>query len=152
MNISDTFNQFIERWNVLQGPTQKLDDFFREHPNIFKVALVINHIFRAFAISFMMGAPICWPICFIGSLFYRMTVEKNCAFKFALPSLAGGACFLKAKPAIDSLTIGIALTTLEQFSKTFFALIPLGVYFSYIALTVDYEVRHRPCLDCSAAI
>lgn len=131
MQCSTIFNEGIAKWNILEGPTEKLDEFFREHPNVFKVALIANHLFRAAAMSFMMLAPIGWPVCVLGSVFYRLTVEKNCAFKFALPSLAGGISFLMA-------TAGDILN-----------FVPTAIYFSYVVLTVDYEVDNRPCPNCA---
>lgn len=132
MHLSTVFNEAIEKWNILEGPTEKIDEFFREHPNVFKVALIVNHIFRAAAMSFMMLAPIGWPICVLGSIFYRLTVEKNCAFKFALPSLAGGFSFLMAR------------------AGELVSMIPAALYLSYVVLTVDYEVDNRPCPNCAS--
>ncbi|MBX7067385.1 MAG: hypothetical protein K1X28_09150 [Parachlamydiales bacterium] len=141
------FNENIVRWNILETPTNIIDAFFREHPLVFKVALFANHLFRALAMSFMM---LCFSptICFAGSLFYRLTVEKNCAFKFALPALGGGISFLMSEAGLASVVSGIAFSSLERLGESLISLIPLGMYLSYVILTVDYEVDNRPCDHC----
>src|ERR1700678_1214627 len=87
-------NDWIERYNVLREPTEQINAYFVDHPNMYKAALIANHIFRAVAmVAFTLLLPfsplVNMAICFAGSLFYRLTVEKNCAYKFALPAFAG---------------------------------------------------------------
>ena len=93
MSLDVALHNCIEKYNILQKPTEQIAGYFREHPNVYKAALLVNHIFRALAMaSFCAALPFSAPInigiCFAGSLFYRLTVETNCAYKFALPSFA----------------------------------------------------------------
>ncbi|MBU6384064.1 MAG: hypothetical protein KGQ49_00160 [Verrucomicrobia bacterium] len=128
MELSNTLHRLMQPFDLFETLSDQVDLVFREHPTVFKVALVVNHLFRSLAMSFMLLSPVCWPICFVGSVFYRITVEKNCAFKFTIPSLAGGISLLLAQSG--------------------FSMAPLGLYLSYVVLTVDYEVDHRPCGHC----
>ena len=131
---SECLHNFIVNHNVLTEPTNALEDFFAEHPTLRKIALIANHLFRAIA---MLGLMIASPLpmlatsalCFIGSLFYRLTVEIHCAYKFALPAYAGSVAFCCLREA--------ALTSLRA---AWF--LPLAAYVTYIVLTVDYDVDH----------
>ncbi len=122
----------IERFNVLQTPTQTLNHYFRAHKTQYKVALLVNHVFRAISMAALMIAlPFSelagTAICLAGSLFYRLTVETNCAYKFALPAWAGSIALLIAKgPMMTSLSF-----------------LPLAAWTAYVVLTVSYDVDHR---------
>ncbi len=139
-----------ERFNFLQKPTQQIKEYLTEHPNLYKAALLANHLFRAlamtaFAACLPFSIPINLAICFAGSLFYRLTVETNCAFKFALPAFAGSIAIPIALGAITSLVSGIAFASIGAFALACLSLIPLTAYLTYIAITVSNEVDER-CL------
>ena len=141
-------HQFIEAHNFLQKPTQQISQFFRENPTCYKVALLVNHIFRAGAMAAFCAmmpfvAPVNLAICFAGSLFYRLTVETNCAYKFALPAFAGSVAIPIGASAISGLISGVAFASLSSLGMTFISLVPLVVYVSYIVLTVNYDVDHH---------
>lgn len=153
MPLAAKFHTLIVEQNILTKPTEKIAEYFAYHPHVFKVALVINHLFRAAAMAgFMMILPFSMPasaaICGAGSLFYRLTVESNCAYKFALPALGGATAFMIGKGALISLISGVAFTSLAAFGAACVALIPLGVYIAYVILTVSYDVDNRPCPFC----
>lgn len=152
MTLAARLHDGITTYNILKKPTDRIAEYFAEHPKVFKVALIVNHIFRAAAmVALMMILPFSLPVnilvCAAGSLFYRLTVESNCAFKFALPALAGAAAFMIAKTALASIISGVAFATLGAFAIAFVALIPLAVYVAYVILTVSYDVDHKlpPC-------
>ena len=97
-------HDFIENHNFLKGPTDRVDAYLRSHRTLYKVALVINHLFRSVAMAAFLSVmpfsmPINLAICFAGSLFYRLTVETNCAYKFALPAFGGSVALLGVKGA-----------------------------------------------------
>lgn len=150
MTIASKLHKFINDNNILTKPTQQINQYFANHPEAQKAALIFNHIFRAAAMAgFMMVLPFSFPVsaglCAAGSLFYRLTVENNCAYKFALPAFAGASSALLGKTALLKLIHGVAFFSLEALSKTFVALIPLSLYAAYVALTVSHEVNHRHC-------
>ncbi len=147
-SLDVTLHNFIEKYNVLQKPTEQISEYFREHPNFYKVALLVNHVFRALAMAafcYMLpfSAPVNIAICFAGSLFYRLTVETNCAYKFALPAFAGSVAIPIAITALNSLVTGVAFASLSAFGLAFISLIPLVTYVTYIVLTVNYDVDNR---------
>lgn len=136
MSLALSFHNFIEQYNVLTEPTQKIHQYLRAHPRLYKVALVINHLFRAVAMAtFFAVCPgpllISSSICFLGSLFYRLTVETNCAYKFALPAFVGG------------LALRLSVMTFKHFSSweaVAGSSVSLSVYLAYVVLTVSYDV------------
>lgn len=138
----------IDKYNFLQKPTEQIRDFVLNHPNYYKAALVANHIFRAVSMAaFHVFLPFTMPVnlavCFVGSLFYRLTVETNCAYKFALPAFVGGAVLPMAWTAASQLVSGVALASLGAFATATLGLIPLAGYITYIALTVNYDVNEQ---------
>lgn len=109
------------RNDYLEKATETVKEYLNDHPTLYKIALIVNHIFRAVSMGFFMmalpfSAPVSLAICAAASLFYRLTVEGNCTYKFALPAFAGA----------------LAL----QFAS----IIPLTCYVAYIVLTVNDDV------------
>ena len=118
--------------NVLQRPAKWVDNFLSQHPNARKTALVVDHFFRtAGMIALMMWLPFSMPvnmaICVGGSLFYRLTVEKACAYKFSLPSMGGAMAFMIGKEVLQQLGV----------------LLPLSLWLAYVLLSVHYEVEEK---------
>jgi hypothetical protein len=135
MSLSVQFQNALEQVNVLKKPTETIKEYLNNHPTLYKIALLVNHIFRASAMAFfMLALPFSFPVnlalCFSASLFYRLTVEGNCSYKFALPAFAGAVAMPFAQAAISQAasiaTIGL--------------LLPLTAYVVYIVLTVNYDV------------
>jgi hypothetical protein len=148
MSFDLSLHNLIEKCNVLQKPTEQINEYLIDHPNLHKVVLLTNHIFRAasmVALSLLLpfSAPVNILICFAGSLFYRLTVETHCAYKYALPAFAGSIAFPIALPALTNLVSGVAFASLSAFGLAFVTLLPLAAYFTYIALTVNYDVDNR---------
>ncbi len=145
MGFAVKFNDCVDRYNILKTPTIQIANFFDKYPTVYKITLIINHLFRAAAmvgLMFIPGIPKLpgMAICFVGYLFYRLTVEKNCAYKFALPAFAGAAAFMLALPAIINIINGLAFTTASSGFLACASLIPLPLYAAYILLTVSYDV------------
>jgi hypothetical protein len=148
MSLDITLHHFIEKYNILQKPTEQIDKYFREHPDFHKIALLVNHVFRALTMTAFCSAlpfpiPLNLVICFAGSLFYRLTVETNCAYKFALPAFAGSIAIPMAITALTNMVTGVAFLSLSTFGLAFVSLIPLTAYVTYIVLTVNYDVDNR---------
>lgn len=140
--------QSLTNCNILQKPTEKIGDYLSEHPNLYKVVLLVNHIFRAAAMATMnlclpFSAPAKLAVCFAGSLFYRLTVETHCAFKFALPAFAGSLALPMGLKALSTLVSGVAFASLSALAVTALSLLPLVGYFVYIVLAVNDEVNKR---------
>jgi hypothetical protein len=153
MLLATSFHNFIEKHNVLQKPTMQISNYFNKHPDLYKVVLAVNHIFRdismaAFPLILPFSAPVSIGICFAGSLFYRLTVEGHCPYKFALPAFAGATAFLLAKVTLPQLISGVAFTSLSAFAIAFSSLIPLVGYVVYIALTISYDVDNQSKVKC----
>lgn len=146
MGLDVRFNDFVDSINILKKPTEKLASFFEDHPTAYKVALVFNHLFRAAVMVGCMFIPGLPPlaglgICFVASVFYRLTVEKNCTYKFALPAFFGSVAFMLALPALIGMINGTAFTTVASAISATSAFIPLALYGTYILLTVNYDVN-----------
>ena len=138
----------IEKYNVLKGPTDTIKEYFSTRPELYKVALVVNHIFRAVSMmAFSMLLPFSLPIniaiCLAGSLFYRLTVETNCAYKFALPAFAGSLAIPLAISGVVALVSGVAFASIGTLALATVSLLPCAAYLTYVVLTVNYDVDHR---------
>jgi len=145
---AEALHRFIERCNILEKPTEQINAFFREKPGFYKVALLANHLFRAvsmvaFCAMLPFSAPLNIMICFAGSLFYRLTVETNCAYKFALPAFAGSLAIPIGMNALTSIVTGVAFASMHAFGLAIISLIPLTAYVTYTVLTVNYDVDNR---------
>jgi hypothetical protein len=148
MDFALYLHNVIHDYNILETPTQVIKEYFANHPDLYKTVLVANHVFRAIAMhGFQALLPysslINTGICLVGSLLYRLTVETNCPYKFALPSFASAISYQYATPAIDELINGIAFASMSAFGSACLTLVPLAVCASYIILTVSYDVDHQ---------
>lgn len=146
--MSIRLHQCIKTYNILEKPTDEIHDYFKERKTLYKEALLVNHLFRAASATALLA---CLPfpslvnagICLAGSLFYRLTVETHCAYKFALPAFAGAAAFMMGKSALIQIASGAAFASLGAFAMAHAALLPMTAYVVYILLTTDYDVDHR---------
>lgn len=148
MSYAIKFHAFIAKNNPLTELTQNTTHFLHAYPTIYKIALLVNHLFRALTMAFFLYAlpcsfPVSLALCFGASLFYRLTVENNCAYKFALPAFGGGVALLIGHTALVQIASGNAFKSLTFFSQSLVSLIPLTAYITYILLTVDYDVMEK---------
>jgi len=134
----------IAEFEFLDDIAERCDQVLRENPRLHKVVLMLNHLFRTLVMSAIMQVPGALLFCLAGSLIYRITVEKNCAFKFTLPALAGSFAIELADGLIPLIS-GVAFKSLEAFGTAFISVIPLILHSTYVYLTVDYEVDHLCC-------
>src|SRR5579872_1993446 len=118
--MSAALHHCINKCTVLQKPTEKIQEYFEQYPKLYKAALIVNHLFRAISMAaFRLFLP-CAPLvsiglCFASSLFYRLTVETHCAYKFALPAFAGSLALPIAQEAFLHLISGVAFASLHAF-------------------------------------
>ena len=106
------------------------------------------HVIRAlmtaaFCAALPFSVPVNLAVCFAGSLIYRLTVETNCAYKFALPAFAGSIAIPMAATACTELVHGLAFASLSATAVAFASLVPLAAYMTYVVLTVNYDVNDR---------
>lgn len=146
MSLSVKFHHCIDKYNILETPTEIIAKHLKHHPTTYKIALLIFHLFRAAMVVGLMFIPHLplyarMIICFSGSLAYRLIVEKKCPYKFALPAFFGAAAFMLALPAIISMINQTAFLTVGGGFKAVSSLLPLSFYGIYILLTVDYDVN-----------
>ncbi len=146
MSLSARCSDFLDRYNPLKGTTDLLADFFERHPTAYKITLVINHLFRAGVMvgaMYIPGVPRipAIAVCLIGSLFYRLTVEKNCAYKFALPAFVGAVSFMLAIDATIACIHGVAFSSIPIGILTVASFLPLPLYGTYVLLSVHHDVE-----------
>ncbi len=145
MHLDVQFHQALQKVNGLERPTQWCANQARNHPDFYKGVLVINHLFRAVSIwAFLKYCQspmkIKLAICFGGSLIYRLTVESNCAYKFALPAFFGGAALLTASRSAAKIMNRSALRTFKSLGHASLNMVPIAGYLVYITLTASYDV------------
>ncbi|MBY0529505.1 MAG: hypothetical protein K2P51_04870 [Rhabdochlamydiaceae bacterium] len=148
MSLATSLHKTIVEYNVLKDPTDKIGDYLKTHPMLHKSVMLINHLFRAvamtaFCFALPFSAPINIGICFAGSLFYRLTVETHCSYKFALPAFAGSLAMPLAQSALPQLVSGVAFASMNAFSSVCLTLLPMAAYLSYVVLTVSYDIESK---------
>lgn len=84
-----------------------------EHPVINKIVVVANHLFRAIAMYALMAVMpfslvVNCAISLAASILYRVTIERFCHFRFAIPACLGGLAMHLASPSLDALISGVA--------------------------------------------
>ncbi|MFI5333844.1 MAG: hypothetical protein ACHQT8_01595 [Chlamydiales bacterium] len=149
-NLAVQLHETVEAYNVLQEPTAQLATYLSspEHRGVYKIVLLVNHLFRAAAMTALtMALPLpslaAHTVCFLGSLCYRLTAEARCAYKFALPAFAGSVALPLGYAAGVDLISGAACASLAAFSAALLSVTLVAAYVAYIVLTVSYDVDHR---------
>ena len=152
MSMMSTNPHFLSDACILSiDPLQRLEElinsYFNEDPTRLKIAIFANHFFITVAnLALMVMLPCSMPtniaFCFIASLFYRVTVEKDCAHKLALLSFSGAAISLVLINEIEKMTGELIFASIV--SPTLFLSI-LSIHVSYVMANVDYEVDSLPC-------
>jgi hypothetical protein len=145
--MSVALHNLIDKVNFLPKVRDEINNFLRDHPNLYKVVLIANHFFRAIAITALtawlpFSLPVNIAICAAGSLFYSLTMERG-GHKLALPALAGSLTFKAGVAAFQQIVNGVAFASFETFATTFGTFVPLAAYAVYVILTVNYDVNHR---------
>lgn len=138
----------------------KLDDFLKEptmmkaaidaagvelkkHPNIYKCAIIVDHLLNAskmYALVQILPYSKCTNcvVTGISSLYYRVTAEGPCAFRFSIISCFGGAAFISARIGMIEFARGTAFRSLALFLKSSCTLAPLSIYlFCIVKFTND---------------
>lgn len=139
--VSTSIN-FLKDFDPLTRPTQAVKDWLSDHPTVFKIALIANHLFRAAMMTgFMMALPYSAPvnglICAAGTLFYRLTVQGYCPYKLDVTSLFGATSIMVAKMRLPSIINGIASKSLVGLAGAFVSVVPLTLYAIYVVVTSE---------------
>lgn len=149
MTLSESLCLRLESCNPLIVPAQGIADFLDNHSTTYKIVLLFSgHLTRTSMVigsMFIPGIPLYAKkiICFNGSLFYRLTVERNCAYKFSLPSFFGAMASMLAIAAIVKMIHHEAFITVKKGVAAIASLLPLCFYCGYIILAVDFEVNQQ---------
>lgn len=104
-----------------------------KHPNVNTIVVIANHILRTLP---MMAAMHLLPFSFAAncaitlgaSLFYRISIERFCVFRFAIPSCLGAIAFQFSKPALADLISKTAFQSFSTLTKTLVGLSPFALY------------------------
>lgn len=131
MGIVNGINQ-IPRYIGLDKATKAVGSWLDRHPLINKIVMVVNHIFRTLAMVALMyflpfAAPINLAIGLAASLFYRITVERFCPFRFALSACIGAAAFELSKPFLVDIINGVAFSSFTAFAASFIGILPFAI-------------------------
>lgn len=135
----------IEQLNVT---AKHIGNYLEKNPALYKAVVVINHLFRAmlmavFMVALPYGLAMSCAVSLGASLFYRLTIERNCAFKFALPSCLGGISYHLSRYGVHSMVAGIMLRSVDLLNAGFIGSLPLTLWtFAIISITDD-DVEKR---------
>lgn len=89
---------YLEKKITLNPIAEKYTSWVQNYPTIDKIAKLFNHLIRASCMWAMMSVMpysllTSSVICLSAALFYRITTENPCPFKYSLPSFFGGLAF-----------------------------------------------------------
>ena len=87
-------------------------------------------------------------LCASGSLFYALTVEGNCIYKFTLPSLFGAAAWMVGKEALFALISGVASASIGAFAAALLLTVPLAAWGTYVWITTGSDVEKTRTSCC----
>lgn len=131
--------------------------WFDERPKLYKAAVVANHLFRMFSMYAFMGALPFSPVvkAVVGlssSLFYNVTIERFCQFRFAMPAFAGAVAFSMSKDALAQIVCGVALSSFKTFAGASLGAVPLIIYGAWVisiaSENVDRYIEQRAFCCC----
>ncbi len=102
---------------------EKGGEWLKANPTVYKVVLIVSHLFRAMMVLVMIDAipfsmPIATGLILVPSLIYRIAVERFCIFRFTLPSWVGGVSMWMARsyPPLGVVTLAGYLVTIIYIS------------------------------------
>ena len=126
----------------------KVGKFLDKHPLLYKITLVISHIFRAVMMFALMHLIPLSPLLTCGlmlipTLLYRSAIERFCAFRFSLPSLAGGLAIWAARATLVSIIAGVAFSSLAATCWTILGPLSLAGYLAFICYISHKDVEKR---------
>lgn len=129
-------------------------EIFNQHPLINKIVVLAIFIFRSAMMSAYMAAlPFTSvPSFFIGlgiSVFYRVTIEPDCRYRFAILSCVGAETYSISKPALLALINGMAFRSLITLSMTLLSAAPFAICATVILSEVNQNVDDRCALTPS---
>jgi len=139
-----TSNTYVDNFfvrNVVDPIGKELD----ARPIVHKVVVAVAHVFRMLTMLALISyLPFSFGVnCLIslaGSVFYRVAIERNCPFKFSIPSCLGAMSLAFAVPYTTSLT---AVSKLAEVVRSLCSIVPAIGYFSYVAWASHDEVEER---------
>lgn len=141
--ISSLANRFNAKINekIIDPIGRKLD----ANPLLHKIAVFAAHMFRMLAsLALITFLPFSFPVnCLValgGSVFYRVAIERNCPFHFAIPDCIGGMALSMSLPALVNIT---GLSTFAMLAETFIRIVPLGAYLGFTVWLSHHEVEER---------
>lgn len=147
MGFSSTLNK-IPQYIGIEKASQVIGSWLDKHPAVNKVVMIANHIFRTAAMVGLMYLLPFHPIAnfAIGvgaSLFYRLTVERFCPFRFALTSCLAAGAFEFSKPYLLSIITGIAFQSLATFGIALAGILPILACTAIIIIVSNYQVDQK---------
>ena len=139
MEFSVELRDFVNKYNPLETPTELIRDYLLEHRTIYKITLVANFVL----LTLMFVSPLSPGLGLatglgLRALFYRLTIETNCIYKFSLPVYT---TLMSLWLIATAWTCGPLLFSLS--------LIPLIASVVYIVCDIDVEATNQGKLCCS---
>ncbi len=141
--ITGCYANLNERFS-LDAPTVKVQNWLEKHPTVHKVIIFSWHLFRALRMAafmyFLPFTPVINIALSLGvSLAYRLIVEGNCAYKFALSEWVGGTALEMGLPTIAKIINGVAVSAL---SSTI-AIVPIALWGIGAGVIASQEVKNQ---------
>jgi hypothetical protein len=142
---------FIETVGNIQAPApikelkNSTTTFLRQHRQIHKLALLVDHAARAGMTYAMMAmipgtAAAKMTLTFGASAYYWLTAER-CPFQFSIPAFVGAVTYGFSKPALPALVNGAAFRSLAAFVTALTGTWPFLLYAFVVTCIVHTDVE-----------
>jgi hypothetical protein len=143
----------ITAFPTLTETRQAVKDWLKFHPVALKVVLIANHFLRTAPMFFLMASlPFSFAVnaalCAAGSLFYTLTIEGNCIYKFTLPSLFGGCAWMAAQTSLSSAVSGAAFASIKAFAAASALALPIAAWSVYVLHSAAQDAEATRATRC----
>lgn len=147
MAIDSILNKFPAECGLVKL-ADNVGSILDENPTINKIVILVNYIFRtAMMVTFMAALPFSILPSFLisagANIFYRLTIERFCQYRFAILSCLTAGAYELAKPAFLSLISGAAFVSISAFATALALTIPLAVTASIIFHDTNKNVNDK---------
>jgi hypothetical protein len=147
MTISGILNKIPAELGLVKF-SENVGKVLDESPLINKIVILANFVFRiAMMVTFMAVMPFSFLPSFLlsagASVFYRVTIERFCQYRFAMLSCAAAGAYEIAKPAFLALISTAAFSSLTAFGTALALMTPFIISGAAIVSVTNQNVNDK---------
>jgi len=147
MAISNVLDKIPAEFGLVKL-SENVGKVLDENPLINKIVVLANFVFRiAMMVTFMAALPFSILPSFLisvgASIFYRVTIERFCQYRFAILSCVEAGAYEIAKPALAALISGAAFSSLAAFGTSLALMTPFVIGGAAIISVTNQNVNEK---------